>query len=75
MHPAGYHLAELNFWKLRYDWDDPMDAEFVAGLDPISNLPARSSGFVWRLSDDDMNDEQVTRGGAFGGNPRMAATL
>ena len=32
MHPAANHLAELNFGELRYDWDDPRVAEFVAGL-------------------------------------------
>ena len=73
--PAAHHLAELNFGELRHDWDDPRVAEFVAGLDMVNALAARSPGFVWRLTDEDMNTEQVAEGGAFGGNPRMASTL
>jgi hypothetical protein len=73
--PVGHQLAELNFGELRYDWDDPRVADFVAGLDKVNALAERSPGFVWRLADDDMNNEQVTEGGAFGGNPRMASTL
>ena len=75
MQPAEHHLAELNFGELRHDWDDPRVAEFVAGLDLVNGLAARSPGFVWRLPDDDMNGEQTADGGAFGGNPRMASTL
>jgi hypothetical protein len=75
MPAAGHHLAELNFGELRYDWDDPRVAEFVNGLDLVNDLAARSPGFVWRLSDDDMGAEQTADGGAFGGNPRMASTL
>ena len=41
----------------------------------VNALAARSPGFVWRLSDGDMNEEQVSEGGGFGGNPRMASTL
>ena len=73
MQPVGHHLAELNFGTLRHDWDDPRVAEFVAGLDLVNGLAARSPGFVWRLSDSDMGDEQA--GDAFGGNPRIASTL
>ena len=75
MQPVGHHLAELNFGTLRHDWDDPRVAEFVNGLDLVNALAARSPGFVWRLSDDDMEGEQLGDGGAFGGNPRMASTL
>lgn len=74
-HPAGHHLAELNLGELRYDWDDPRVAEFVNGLDMVNALAARSPGFVWRLSDDDMGHEQTADAGAFGGNARMASTL
>ena len=75
MQPAGHHLAELNFGELRYDWDDPRVAEFVDGLDMVNAMASRSPGFVWRLSDDDMNKEQTAEGGAFGGIRRMASTL
>jgi Domain of unknown function (DUF3291) len=72
---AGHHLAELNFGTLRHDWDDPRVAEFVNGLDMVNALAARSPGFVWRLADEDMEREQMSQTGAFGGNPRMASTL
>ncbi len=75
MQPAGHHLAEFNFGELRHDWDDPRVAEFVNGLDLVNDLAARSPGFVWRLSDDEMDHEQTDETGAFGGNPRMASTL
>lgn len=75
MQPQGHHLAELNFGMLRHDWDDPRVAEFVKGLDLVNGLAARSPGFVWRLTDEDMEREQVGAQGAFGGNPRMASTL
>ncbi len=75
MQPAGHHLAELNFGTLRHDWDDPRVADFVNGLDRVNAVAARSPGFVWRLSDEAMDAEQTGAGGAFGGNPRLAATL
>jgi hypothetical protein len=75
MQPNGHHLAELNFGELRHDWDDPRVAEFVNGLDMVNTVAERSPGFVWRLGDGDMDREQTADGGAFWGNPRMAATL
>ncbi|MEO8244560.1 MAG: DUF3291 domain-containing protein [bacterium] len=75
MQPAGHHLAELNFGELRYDWDDPRVKDFVDGLDLVNGLAARSPGFIWRLSDDDMDTAQTSPAGAFGGNSRMASTL
>jgi hypothetical protein len=72
---AGFHLAELNFGELRYDWDDPRVRNFVDNLDMVNGLAAQSPGVVWRLSDDDMDAAQTSAGGAFGGNLRMASTL
>lgn len=75
MQPVGYHLAELNFGTLRHDWDDPRVRDFVDGLTLVNGLADRSPGFVWRLDDDAMGVEQTAPGGAFGENPRVAATL
>jgi hypothetical protein len=75
MQPVGHHLAELNFGVLKHDWDDPRVRGFVDGLDLVNGLAAQSPGFVWRLPDDDMDQAQTDPFGAFGGNPRMAATL
>lgn len=71
----GMHLAELNFGTLLHDWDDPRVKGFVDGLDLVNGLAARSPGFVWRLSDDDMDHAQNDPAEAFGGDPRIASTL
>lgn len=68
-------LAEFNFGVLKHDWDDPRVADFVNGLDRVNALAARSPGFVWRLSDEEMDAAQTDSEGALGGNPRMASTL
>lgn len=75
MQPALHHLAELNFGELKHDWDDPRVQDFVQGLDLVNGLAAQSPGFVWRLSDDEMEVAQTDPEEAFGGNPRMASTL
>lgn len=72
---ADHHLAEFNFGTLKFDWDDPRVKAFVDGLDLVNGLAAQSSGFVWRLPDDDMDTEQNDPDGALGGNPRTASTL
>ncbi len=70
-----FHIAELNFGTLRYDWDDPRTADFVAGLDLVNGLAVKAPGFVWRLDDAGMAAEQLDPAGALGANPRMASTL
>ena len=69
------HLAELNLGVLRYDWDDPRIADFANGIAPVMALADRADGFIWRMSDDDMDKEQRDPNGALGGNPRVASTL
>ena len=54
------HLAEYNFGTLRYGWDDPRSAAFVAGLDLVNGLADRSEGFVWRATDDDAGLDGAT---------------
>ena len=73
--PARHHLAEFNFGTLKHDWDDPRVKGFVDGLDLVNGIAAQSPGFVWRLSDAAMDAVQRDAVGAFGGNPRVAATL
>lgn len=46
---SDYHLAQLNIAKLKYGFDDPELADFVAALDDINALADDSPGFVWRL--------------------------
>lgn len=72
---AEWYLAEFNFGTLKYDWDDPRLAGFVEGLELVNGLAARAEGFVWRLSDDEMEAAQNDPAGVFGGRPRVASTL
>ena len=73
--PAGHHLAELNLGILKYDWDDPRVQGFVDGLDLVNGVAQRSPGFIWMMSEDEMDREQRASDGALGGNPRTASTL
>lgn len=74
-HTQDQHLAEFNIGILKHDWDDPRVKDFVDGLDLVNAVAARSPGFVWRLSDDDMDVAQNDQDGPLGGNPRTASTL
>lgn len=75
MNRPGHYLAELNLGVLRHDWDDPRVQAFVDGLDLVNGVAERSAGFVWRMTDDDMEAAQNDPDGALGGNPRMASSL
>lgn len=44
------HLAQLNIAKLRFPFDDPRIADFVANLDRVNAAAERSPGVVWRLT-------------------------
>ena len=50
-----WHLAQVNIGRLRAPVDDPLIAEFVAGLDRINALADGAPGFVWRLQTEDGN--------------------
>ncbi len=49
---SDYHLAQLNIAKLKFGFDDPALADFVARLEEINVLADESPGFVWRLQTD-----------------------
>ncbi len=68
------HLAELNLGILKHDWDDPRVQGFVDGIAIVNKVAERSDGFIWRMSDDDMDAAQRDPNGPFG-NPRTASTL
>ena len=68
------HLAELNLGVLRHDWDDPRVQGFVDGIGIVNRVAERSDGFVWRVSDDEMDAAQRDPNGPFG-NPRTASTM
>jgi hypothetical protein len=48
-----YQLAQLNIAKMKYGFEDPELADFVAALDEINTLADESLGFVWRLQTDE----------------------
>ena len=70
-----YHVAHMNFAVLRHDWDDPRVAGFVDNLELVNAVAARSPGFVWRLSDEEMEQPQNNPGLVFAENPRNAVTV
>ncbi len=69
------HLAEFNFGTLRYPWGDPRIAGFEDAVDQVNAIAARSPGFVWRMSDDDMDAVQNDPHGPLGERPNTASTL
>lgn len=50
-----YHLAQINIAKLVAPIDSPIIADFVADLDRINSLAEQSTGFIWRLKDENNN--------------------
>lgn len=52
---ATYQLAQLNIALMTAPIDFPVMADFVANLDRINALAARSPRYVWRLQTDDGN--------------------
>ena len=68
-------LAELNWGQLTYDWDDPRTVDFQNGLAVVNGAAERSPGFIWRMSDEDMEAVQLDLNGPFQGLPRIASML
>lgn len=75
MRPAGHHIAEFNIGLLKYDWEDPRIADFENNLERVNSLARRTPGFVWQMTEADMEAAQTDAGGVLGGNPRTASTL
>jgi hypothetical protein len=50
-----WHLAQVNIGRLRAPVDDPLIADFVAGLDRVNAVADLAPGFVWRLQTEDGN--------------------
>lgn len=48
-----FHLAELNVSRLTAPLDDPSLHEFVSVLDAVNAIAEVSTGFIWRLKDDE----------------------
>jgi Domain of unknown function (DUF3291) len=69
------HLAEFNFGLLKHDWDHPAVQDFLNGLDRVYTIASVMPGFVWRVSDEDMEAAHSDPSGPFEGNERAASTL
>ena len=54
-----WHLAQINIGTLRAPIDDPLIADFAAGLDPMNAAGEAAPGFVWRLEDDSGNATSI----------------
>ncbi len=72
---STYHVAHMNYAILRHDWDDPRVAEFVDNVESVNAVAARSPGFVWRLSNEEMEQPQNNPDVVFAENPRNAVTV
>jgi len=51
------HLAHANAAVMISNYEDPLMADFVSQLDPVNAAADLSPGFVWRLADDDVDEE------------------
>jgi len=69
------HIAQMNWGRLLYDWEDPRVAEFVDNLDLVNGIAARAPGYVWHMPEAAMDTAQRDVGGVFGGDARIASTL
>ncbi len=49
---SGYHLAQINVGRLIHHRDDPANADFINGLDPVNAQADAAPGFIWRLVGD-----------------------
>jgi hypothetical protein len=58
---SDFHLAQFNVSRIRLPLDHPEMSEFVALLDPINALAEATPGFVWRLTDGEVNDATSVR--------------
>lgn len=70
-----HHLAQFNWAKLRYDWDDPRVAEFMDNVARMNMLAERMPGFVWRHLNDRPALRKLRHPGLFAPDKRFTTTL
>lgn len=44
----NYHLAQLNIAKMKYGFEDPELADFIAALDSLRKLGATAKAFTFK---------------------------
>jgi Domain of unknown function (DUF3291) len=53
------HIAQLNIARMLAPMDSPVMKDFSDGLAPINALGEQSSGFVWRMKDENDNATSI----------------
>ena len=66
-----YYLAQINIALMKAPLEDPIMAEFAAGLAEVNAIADRSPGFIWRLQSSSGNATDIR---AFP-DPRMLVNL
>ena len=52
----NWHLAQTNIGIAKFDYENPLFAEFVDNLDRINALADDAPGFIWRFVQEDENE-------------------
>jgi hypothetical protein len=55
----SYHIAQLNIAKLNKPLDHKDNWRFNAYLDPINEFGEKTTGFIWRLKDEEGNATSI----------------
>lgn len=69
------HLAQFNFGRLTFGFDDPRSSGFVDNLGRVNDVARRSDGFVWTWTADAATGDDNDGDKVFGGHPKNAWTL
>lgn len=56
-----FHLAHMNYARLRHPMDHPTMAEFALAMGPINALAKATPGFVWSFDNDDPELRKAVR--------------
>jgi len=55
----NYHLTQINIAKMLAPIDSPVMEGFVANLGRINEIAEKSTGFIWRLKDENDNATSI----------------
>lgn len=66
-----YHLAQVNIAKTKGTMDSKVMKEFVDNLEPINAIAESSTGFVWRLKDENDNATDI----AYSDDPNVIVNM
>lgn len=69
------HIAQMNMGYLLHPFGDPRIAGFEDNTDRVNAVADRSTGFVWRMKDEDLANPENDYGRLFGRPDVALATL